>query len=69
MPSSAFAAKFSGPYIVERTINDTDYVIKTPDRCRKTRVCHVNMFKRYLKGEEKSALPTLVVSTDIDSTN
>lgn len=69
MPSSIFAAKFSESYIVERKINNTDYVIKTPDRHRKIRVCHVNMLKRYLKGEEKPALPTLVVSIDIDSTN
>lgn len=44
---SALSAKFSGPYVVKEKINDTNYVINTPDRKRKTRVCHVNMLKLY----------------------
>ena len=45
--SSVFAAKFSGPYAVKERLCDTDYVLCTPDRKRKTRVCHINMLKRY----------------------
>ncbi len=69
VPSSVFSAKFSGPYVVERKISETDYIIQTPDRRRKTRVCHINMLKRYLKSEAKPALPTLLVSTSVDLEN
>ena len=44
---SALSAKFSGPYVVKEKISDTNYVIHTPDRRRKTRVCHINMLKLY----------------------
>ena len=45
---SCLQAKFCGPYEVERKLSDTDYVIRTPDRRKKSRVCHVNMLKRYV---------------------
>ncbi|XP_026119724.1 uncharacterized protein LOC113098887 [Carassius auratus] len=44
---SALSARFSGPYEVIRKMSDTDYVIGTPDRRKKSRVCHVNMLKAY----------------------
>lgn len=40
VPGSVFDAKFSGPYVIEQKLNDTDYVVNTPDRRRKKRVCH-----------------------------
>ncbi len=45
---TALQAKFSGPYVVDRKLSDTDYIVGTPDRQRKTRVCHINMLKRYV---------------------
>ena len=47
IPGSALAARFSGPYSVVEKLSDTDNVISTPDRSRKTRVCHINMLKLY----------------------
>ncbi len=44
---SALSARFSGPYEVLRKLSNTDYVICTPDRKRKSRVCHVNMLKAF----------------------
>ncbi|XP_048843940.1 uncharacterized protein LOC125715915 isoform X2 [Brienomyrus brachyistius] len=44
---SALSARFCGPYQVDRKVNDTDYVLKTPDRKRKTRLCHLNMLKSF----------------------
>ncbi len=46
-PGSALTARFTGPYNVVRKLGDTDYVVCTPERRRKTRVCHVNMLKVY----------------------
>lgn len=46
-PGAALSARFSGPYVVDRKISETDYVIRTPERRRKTCVCHVNVLKSY----------------------
>lgn len=48
VPGSCLSSSFSGPYVVDRKLSDTDYVIKTPDRRRPFRVCHINMIKAYL---------------------
>uniref|UniRef100_A0A673Y3Q0 ribonuclease H n=1 Tax=Salmo trutta TaxID=8032 RepID=A0A673Y3Q0_SALTR len=47
IPGSSLSARFSGPYLVEKKLSDTNYVIKTPDRRRSSRMCHVNMLKAY----------------------
>lgn len=60
IPGSALSAKFSGPYDVHDCLSDTDYVIGTPDRRRKTRVCHVNMLKRYHTREVAGSPPIVV---------
>ncbi len=50
-PGSPLQAKFSGPYTIKQRLSDRDYVINTPDRKRKTRVCHINMLKAYVNRE------------------
>ena len=47
LSGSSLQSRFSGPYTVERKISETDYVVQTPDRKRKSRVCHINMLKCY----------------------
>ena len=46
---SAIYAKFSGAYVIKKKLNDTDYIICTPDRKRKSCVCqnHMIMLKSY----------------------
>ena len=44
---SPFQAKFAGPYAIFRKVSDQNYVISTPDRRRKTQLCHVNLLKSY----------------------
>lgn len=51
IPGSALSARFTGQYEVQKCISPTDYVIATPERRRKTRVCHINMLKRYITRE------------------
>lgn len=34
VPGSALSARFSGPYEILEKKNDTDYVVRTPDRTR-----------------------------------
>ncbi|CAI5682996.1 unnamed protein product [Oreochromis niloticus] len=36
-----------GPYVIVRKVSDTNYILNTPERRRKTRLCHVNMLKPY----------------------
>ncbi|XP_076876436.1 uncharacterized protein LOC143525877 [Brachyhypopomus gauderio] len=62
VPGSALCAKFVGPYEVLSRLSDTDYVIRTPDRRKKTRVCHVNMLKRYVSRADSH---TPAVSTPV----
>ncbi len=47
----ALSARFSCPYEVLRKLSDTDYVVRTPDRKRKSCVCDVDMLKVYHSGE------------------
>lgn len=45
VPGSVLAARFSGPYEIRDQLSETDEVISTPERRRKSIVCHVNMLK------------------------
>uniref|UniRef100_A0AAV2LQ90 Ig-like domain-containing protein n=1 Tax=Knipowitschia caucasica TaxID=637954 RepID=A0AAV2LQ90_KNICA len=47
LDGDTLSAKYTGPYVVKEKLSDTDYIISTPDRRRKTRVCHINMLKQY----------------------
>uniref|UniRef100_A0A669CBL6 Gypsy retrotransposon integrase-like protein 1 n=1 Tax=Oreochromis niloticus TaxID=8128 RepID=A0A669CBL6_ORENI len=44
---SSLSTQFAGPYSVERKLDNSHYVIRTPNRRRKTRVCHVNTLKLF----------------------
>ena len=46
-PGAPLRAKFSGPYTIDKKVNDLDYVVRTPDRRKSRRLCHVNMLKEY----------------------
>ena len=63
VPGSALHAKFSGPYVIATKRSDTDYVVKTPERKRKSRVCHINMLKPYISRScnETSSSSSLVI--------
>jgi hypothetical protein len=47
--------RFYGPYVIEKRVGDLNYVVKTPDRRKKTQMCHVNMLKPYFSREETPA--------------
>ena len=62
-PGSALTAHFSGPYVIKSKVSDTNYVIHTPERRCKVRLCHINMLKSYHsretnEGERKKTLKT-----------
>lgn len=57
IPGSALSARFAGPYEIVRRKSETDYVIKTPDRKRQIRVCHINMLKTYHSRDDALIKP------------
>ncbi|KAL2097351.1 hypothetical protein ACEWY4_006558 [Coilia grayii] len=72
MVGSALQAKFSGPYQVQSKLSETDYIIHTPERRRKTRVCHVNMLKPYVSrevetGNDECAVPVAFIAPAVSS--
>ncbi|KAL6485643.1 hypothetical protein MHYP_G00050350 [Metynnis hypsauchen] len=44
---SPFQAKFGGPYTIDRSLSGHNYLLRTPDRRKKTQVCHLNLLKPY----------------------
>ncbi|KAK7904702.1 hypothetical protein WMY93_017309 [Mugilogobius chulae] len=45
-------ARYSGPYVIQKKISDRDYVVTTPDRGRRSRLCRVNMLEPYYDREQ-----------------
>lgn len=72
---SALQASYSGAYEIKGKLNDRDYVVNTPHRRRRSRLCHINMLKPYLRRDgvplsspQKSAETVLSLSS-ADSNN
>ena len=65
MVGHALQATFSGPYIVEEKLGPVNYMIRTPDRGKKKRVCHINILKKYIDREEqRQKAVTVAVTSD-----
>lgn len=67
IPGSSLSTKFSGPYVVERKLSETNYVVQTPDRRRRTRVCHANMMKLYHSRADQTGSATAPVVKTVSS--
>lgn len=52
---SPFQAKFSGPFTVVEQLTEQNYLISTPDRRKRTQLCHVNLLKPYYSREDQSS--------------
>ncbi len=44
---SPFQARFTGPHTVLKQLSDVNYLISTPERQKKSQVCHVNLLNPY----------------------
>ena len=58
-------AKYFGPYVIDRKINDLNYVVNTPGRRKENRVCHINMIKEYFNRNNDSDKGNSNVSSDV----
>ena len=52
--SNPLQARFFGPYEIETKLSDVNYVVKTPDRRKGKRMCHINMLKEYFERSEST---------------
>lgn len=62
IPATSLQARYSGPYIVKKKINDCDYLVSTPERRRGSRLCNINMLKPYVKRGDMVEKPLCCVS-------
>jgi len=53
IPGYALQARYSGPYAIEKKINDVGYVVATPNRRKEKRLSHVNMIKLYQARDQE----------------
>ncbi|XP_068213909.1 uncharacterized protein [Palaemon carinicauda] len=61
MSGNSLKAEFVGPWKVLKKINNVNYLIETPDRRRKTHICHVNTIKTFTdRSVEESVVPISV---------
>ncbi|XP_072051590.1 uncharacterized protein [Amphiura filiformis] len=60
-------ARFSGPYVVKTREGDLNYIVKTPDRRKKTQLCHVNMLKKFVEREESPNCNPVCVAVNSDT--
>jgi hypothetical protein len=66
IPGSPLRAKFSGPYKVTRQVGDVDYEVATPDRRKKTQLCHINLLKAYhARGSETPAVSLMSTAVGV----
>ena len=56
-----FGTRFSGPYIVVRKVGACNYVIGTPERRQKTRLCHINLLKGYVEWDPANPVGCVTV--------
>ena len=48
-------------FVVDKKLNEVDYLIATPESRKKQRLCHLNMLKLYHKRKE--TLKVMVMAT------
>lgn len=64
IPGEPLNARFSGPYRVIKRLNRVNFIVSTPDRRKRQRLCHINMPKPYYPRE-----PVAVASLASDDNN
>ena len=55
-----FAANYLGPYVIGKRVSAVNYIIKTPERRRKTQLCHSNRLKGYVEQAKGKPIMTVL---------
>ncbi|KAL5006374.1 hypothetical protein ScPMuIL_015180 [Solemya velum] len=58
---------YFGPYVVEKKVDDVNYIVQTPGRRKKTQLCHVNMLKKYVDREESKTSQPIATLASVPS--
>ena len=53
--NSPLQARYFGPYVIEKKLSDLNYVVTTPDRRKKSQLCHINMLKPYIERKSNNS--------------
>ena len=61
VPGNPLNSRFCGPYVIEK-LTDLNYVVVTPDRRKKTQLCHINMLKPYVARSSDPVLQPVCVN-------
>ncbi|KAL5020806.1 hypothetical protein ScPMuIL_002105, partial [Solemya velum] len=67
IPSQPLQARYFGPYVVEKKVDDVNYIVQTPGRRKKTQLCHVNMLKKYVDREESKTSQPIATLASVPS--
>ena len=69
IPGKPLQARYSGPYIIKEKLSDLNYILKTPERQKRTQLCHINMLKPYFKRKTENCVHSISVVICPDSDN
>ncbi|KAL5015543.1 hypothetical protein ScPMuIL_007374, partial [Solemya velum] len=67
IPSQPLQARYFGPYVVEKKVDDVNYIVQTAGRRKKTQLCHVNMLKKYVDREESKTSQPIATLASVPS--
>ena len=67
MSGNCLKAKFHGSYEIQRQINDVNYIVKNPDRMRKTCLCQIIMIKEYRDRKKRVKQPVAPLLINVTS--
>lgn len=62
VPGIPLRFRFFGPYVIQKKLNDLNYIVVTPDRRKQTQLCHVNMLKPYVERNSDLTLQPATVN-------
>ena len=47
IPGKALQPRYCGPYVIDKKLNDYNYIVNTHDRKKSKQLCHINLLKPY----------------------
>ena len=55
-------AKFFGPYTIENTLSDLNYIVHTTRRRKQKQLCHINMLQEYFDRNSPPIAISVVIN-------
>ncbi|XP_068234231.1 uncharacterized protein [Palaemon carinicauda] len=64
IPGNSLREKFMGLYVIAKRISKVNYLIKTPDKIKSSRVVHINLLKPYVRLPSKEVCNLAAVHSE-----